>query len=895
MKFFYSLFLLMLVSFLNAQTFELTDKHRLSEAKRKAEALDRQKDNLILAQSDFRGYDVNYYGLTLDIFPSSYMMHGSVEVKSTVSRDNLSNILLDFSTYLNVDSVKSENQTLNFTHNSAGLNIVLNKNYNTDETVSVSIYYHGRTDFGGNSVFGTSFGHTSVLGKHHLWSLSEPYGARDWWPCKDTPLDKADSMDITYIVPEGMTATSNGILVSETTANGRSTFHWKVSYPMATYLVSIAAYEYARYDDEYISAAGDTLPIMFFVAPQNLNNSKETFMYVNDMIAGFSNLFGEYPFMREKYGHVEASISGGMEHQTLTTLGPIQFNQGFYGLGLISHELAHMWWGDMITCASFQDIWLNEGFATYSEALIQEVFYGKEAYHAQMEFEEYYGAGTIFVEDTTDSNRIFNGYLSYSKGAYFLHMLRGVVGDSTFFDILKAWYNNPKTKYSSAYTADFINVCEEVSGLNLEKFFDQWIYGQYYPVYGYGFKTEKVDEGYKLSLFIDQVQDKTGLFWMPIDIRVTTTDGQKHDFVVWDSLASQQFDIVLESDAVDIELDPDKWILKETRSKLIDPPLDKGVLLVNGLGWRLAGVREAYDARAFWGNAEITFWDLFDAPADGYPESLPAPAGNGPLSLNRLGQYSTVIWVSNKSGGDFEAWKEIPWLDYLNNGGNIIFISKSGQAFITDGLRDYLGITWDENELTLIYDFVSSSPDMIDMNMNSSMAFIGVFDTLLTKQTSKLLFKTVAEQEYTKGVGVISSPADGGDFVYLAARPYQFDNQQLRTNITQILSSYMGVPVSDLAESEKVQIPEKFDISNIYPNPFNPETTINFTLPEASDINLTVFDVLGKKVATLIDNMSYKTGTHKVTWNAGNEASGLYFIQLSDGKSTITRKTILMK
>lgn len=891
------IFLLTVTSFplLAQDNVKFKTDHRNLEAQLKARALDRFfQSNQFLANESGRGYDVNYYRLSLNLSPAETYMEGVVKVDATVKDQALSEIKLDFNSFLTVDSTISVNGNLSYTQGDGSLKVLLERAYTLDEQFSFTIYYHGRTDFGGQSVFGVSFGQTEIFGRPHIWSLSEPYGARDWWPCKDTPLDKADSMDIIYTVPEGMSAAGNGKLISELTSDGKTTFHWKVNYPIATYLVSIAAYEYQRYQDEYISQSGDTLPIMFFVAPENYAGSLQNFGMVNSMIQIYSDLFGEYPFMGEKYGHAEASIGGGMEHQTITTLGPIQYYGGIYSEGLIAHELAHQWWGDMITCASFHDIWLNEGFATYSEALLVERLSGFDEYKKQMAGETYYGGGTIYVQDTTDSGVIFNSQLSYSKAAYVLHMLRGVVGDQPFFDIMHTWYDNASTKYRSAYTEDFQKVCEEVSGKNLDKFFQQWIYGAYYPVYAYGYNYEAVEGGYNVTIGIDQRQDNTGLFWMPIDMRLYTA----HDtinFTVWDSLSSQQFTRFVKEEPTGLVLDPDSWILKKTQDKLINPTFDKGTLLVNGMNWIISGVPEAYENYAFWGTAPITFWDVIGEPSAGYPGSLPVAQGQGELKLTTLGEYSTIIWLSSNTTSDRQNWQKLPMAEYLNQGGNIILITQSGSTFIDSELKEYLGISWDEQNDLLIQDFESTYPGLWEIGLSESMSSISAFDTVVTKETSTLLYKTGAGFNASKGVGVWSNPTQGGDFVYLAARPWRMDHYQLKTTMLYILQNFMKEPVVSLKTTDNLNIPLKFEITRIYPNPFNPSTRIDFSLPEQCKVTAIIYDIIGRQVAEIVKDISYDPGEHTIQWNAENLASGIYFFQLRADELLNTRKVILMK
>jgi len=273
------------------------------------------------------------------------------------------------------------------------------------------------------------------------------------------------------------------------------------------------------------------------------------------MIVLFAEKYGEYPFINEKYGHAEFGWGGGMEHQTLTSMGG-------YSEGLIAHELAHQWWGDLITCASFHHIWLNEGFARYGQALWAESNGGTHAYKSFMDNHSYYGEGTIYVENPVSVGDIFHGGLSYNKGGWVVHMLRRVVGDSVFFEIMHSYSSNDSLAYGAATTEDFQAVCEDISGLDLDDFFQQWIYGDWYPKYRLSWVANPAD-GYNIQ--IDQLQT-TGFFHMPIDLHIT---GPYIDtIIVVDNYESSQvyhyggFGTIIDN----ITLDPDNWILKEIES-----------------------------------------------------------------------------------------------------------------------------------------------------------------------------------------------------------------------------------------------------------------------------------------------------------------------------------------
>ncbi len=497
-------------------------------------------------------YDVTYYKLNLEVDPFRSNISGFTQISAKVVKESINTFELNFYDNMIVDSVVSNNNRLNFTQSNNLLTINLGKQFSVGETIALRVFYHGDPSRNGDS---EAFVFTVYKSKPHFWTLSEPYGAREWWPCKDFPEDKADSADIIVTVPEGMSVASNGLLVSETTSNGKTTFHWQERYPIVTYLISITGYDYVRYSENYLTLDGNVMPIDFFVYPENYNDPdfRADYSLTKEMITAFAQYFGEYPFVNEKYGHAEFLWGGGMEHQTCSSLS-------YSSPGLIAHELAHQWWGDMITCRNFHHIWLNEGFATYCEALWREYDEGMAGYFDEIANDAYKGPGTIYVEDASNFDEIFDGNLSYSKAAYVLHMLRHVVGDSVFFDILQAYYADLRYQYETAITEDFQGVCEQVSGMNLGKFFQQWIYGEYYPQYEYSWKSQQENNRYRVDLTINQVQTNTGLFWMPIDVFIHFNNGDTV-FVVWDSLQTQQFTFYVDQQPTGLGLDEDNWIL----------------------------------------------------------------------------------------------------------------------------------------------------------------------------------------------------------------------------------------------------------------------------------------------------------------------------------------------
>jgi len=494
--------------------------------------------------------DITYYNIDLEIDLVLEEIYGSVVVNGSVGLDQPDSIELDFSNDMSVDSIKFNDQAWDFLHQDNILSIPPPYSDAIDGyDFSFEIFYHGHPTSTG---FG-SFNFDEYAEIDHVWTLSEPYGSRDWWPCKDDPSDKADSVDIIITVPDEQIAVSNGILLDvEDLGDGRKKYHWSERYPICTYLVSVTTYPYTVWYDQYIGLEGDTLPLEYYVYPDHYNLVYDNYMLTNDMMRVFAEKFGEYPFMNEKYGHVEFGRGGGMEHQTITSLGG-------YSQWLIAHELGHQWWGDLVTCASFHHIWLNEGFARFSEALWEEANNGPNAYRQYWQSHAYYGPGTIYVEEPNTASQIFNGNLTYNKAGWVVHMLRGVMGDSLFFQTLQSYGYNDSLAYGAVTTENFQSVCEDISNLDLEQFFQQWIYGEYYPQYGFFWEMNNSNE---LIVTILQMQSWQ-FFNMPINLRVMLPDDTLN-FTVYNEGQSQEFNLgVIDGSPYLVKLDPDDWILKE--------------------------------------------------------------------------------------------------------------------------------------------------------------------------------------------------------------------------------------------------------------------------------------------------------------------------------------------
>ena len=509
--------------------------------------------------------DARYYGLNLQVFTNPNLLRGSVTITSSVLVSGIQSFYYDFSNVMIVDSVTGSNIPVSYLHAQEKVTFQTLLQLSKGDLITVTIHYHGVPEVTG---FG-SFLFDEINGRPSIWTLSEPYGASDWFPCKNTPSDKVDSSDMHIRCAGNLTAVSNGLLKSTiNNGDGTVTYHWKNSYPIAQYLISLAISDYVKFFFNYYYNASEFLPVENYIYPETFSGLDSLLLKTNDMMTIFRNLYGEYPFIREKYGHAEFGRQGGMEHQTISSMGV--FNEY-----IMAHELAHQWFGDKITCRDWENIWLNEGFATYSEALYAENAYGKQAYSDFMRLRmsnAKLAQGSVYVQDVNSISEIFSGNRSYAKGSVILHMLRGITGDSLFFRIMKNYSLDTSIAYKTAVTADFQATAEEVTGTDLDYFFNQWIYGEGYPKYDVSWNvTDQGENSYVAKvLILQQTGSNPAFFRMPIDIQITTVSGDT-TFRVFNGSSAAEYAFTLDSRPVTFKVDPFDLVLKEVRGEGIIP------------------------------------------------------------------------------------------------------------------------------------------------------------------------------------------------------------------------------------------------------------------------------------------------------------------------------------
>ncbi len=501
-----------------------------------------------------QNFNVTYYRCDWQVDPSVHYITGKVTCKYFLS-EPADTISFDLSNFLVVDSVIHHGKLILFKQGPGQLTLNFKSTQSPGSADSVIIYYQGMPASSGVGSFVNAIHDGSPI----LWTLSEPYGSRDWWPCKDGLSDKADSVDIYITSPSQFTGVSNGLLVSSSTSNGNSTFHWKHRYPIATYLVCMAVTNYSTFTN-VVQAAGNQVFMQTFCYPESLSLFQQNTPLVLNSMQYFAGIFGNYPFEKEKYGHVQFGWGGGQEHQTSTFL--VSPNEN-----LMSHELAHQWFGDMITCASWEDIWLNEGFATHLASMDMEQKYpltatnNRKAVIEQITSEP---GGSVWVDDTTSVARIFNGRLSYRKGSHVLYMLRWILGDHIFFRGVNSYLNDPALRYKFATTADLQRNLEKESGKDLSNFFNDWIYGQGYPSYQVAWSQQSFNS---VNIILNQATSHPSVDFFALPVALKFKSGtQEKTIVVNNTINGEAFTADIGFLADTVIIDPDYWLISRDNS-----------------------------------------------------------------------------------------------------------------------------------------------------------------------------------------------------------------------------------------------------------------------------------------------------------------------------------------
>ena len=463
-------------------------------------------------------------------------------------------------TALVVSSVTMNSSNLTFSQSNYELNINLPTTLVSGNSATVVITYAGSPPQAeGAFTRGTHSG-TPVI-----FTLSEPYGARDWWPCKQDLNDKVNTIDVYITAPSAYVSVSNGIEVSQTVSGANKTTHFHHNYPIPAYLIAIAVTNYQIYNQQggLGTVASPYFPIVNYLYPESYASATSATQLgtTPTIINLYESLLEPYPFRNEKYGHAQFGWGGGMEHTTVSFMGS-------FGRSLIAHEMAHQWFGNKITCGSWKDIWLNEGLTEYMSGLVVQNLDGAPLFVTwktnKINSITSQTAGYVYLQDSdlTNVNRIFSSRLTYDKGSMVTHMLRWKLGDAAFFQALKNYLADSSLAYGYALTGDLKSHLENVYGSSLTEFFNDWIYMQGYPTYTITAQNWGAGQA-KITVSQTQSHASVSFFEMPLEIRLTSAGGANHDVVVNNTVNNQEFVVSVPFVVAGVTFDPNKHIISK--------------------------------------------------------------------------------------------------------------------------------------------------------------------------------------------------------------------------------------------------------------------------------------------------------------------------------------------
>ena len=735
-------------------------------------------------------------------------------------------------------------------------------------------------------------------------------------PYTDNPgggyLSKVWGAIVQFVGTTAFKVGSNGRLVSVTpNGNGTHTFHWHEGYPISTYLISVAITNFAEFSSWFKYSPTDSMQVLNYVLPEHLADATANLPLVVEELQIYSDLFGLYPFINEKYGHSEFGWGGGMEHQTMTSLG------GF-GDWLTAHELAHQWFGDMITCHSWPDIWLNEGFATFCELVYEEHKYGVGNYLGGVSSDMASARATTastYISDSESVGSLFDWNRVYAKGAVVLHMLRRVLGDSLFFHSMRDYAGDPRYRFNTATTENFKAVCESTSGKSLDYFFNEWIYGVRYPHYSSGWTADSTGSGYRVTIGVSQTTGTANpsYFTMPVPFKIIAS-GWDTTVILFNNAQTQSFVVTVPHRPLSVQLDPENWILKDkdTLAAFVASPLALSM-----------GNVYLYDAKSdsvSVHNAGLVPLVISSAVSDDSmftvtPESaVVAPSSGRKFTVtfrpSAPGARSAHLYIYHDAAGSpavigisgngssrtyaFSALWNMVSLPVIVGDPRVsaLFPSATSPAYryeggtytAADSLRIRTGY-WVKFDSARQIPIDGAGRDVDSFSVQTGWNLIGSVSVPVAAvdiisdppgvTTSR--FFSYARGYFTddtirpaRGYWVKT----GGDCRLIIARP---GNAPLKNRIRIVPDGEQPPPPPVFRETQP--LPAEYALGQNYPNPFNPVTTIRYQLPEGSSLRLTVFNTLGQVVATLRDG-SESPGYHSVEWKSGAAASGVYFYKL---------------
>ncbi len=495
--------------------------------------------------------DVNYHRFEWTLSASARSVSGTVTTYFITKQNNVSQITFDLAkaSYNNASLVvKYHGSTTGvvFSFPTTGnvniLRITLPVTLPINTLDSVSITYAGTPP--SFSTYGEGMDQATISGLGTaIYTLAESYGDDDFWPCKSDMQDKIDSVDFIITTPSAQMAAANGALVSNVINGANRTVTYKHRYPIASYLIAVAVAQYTVYNRTPVTISGTSVPIVYYIGSGRTPTAGNltTMDYCRDQLVAFSSVYGDYPFKNEKYGMYEFGWGGGMEHQTFSAMSW----SSMISWSVVAHELAHQWFGDKVTFATWNHLWLAEGFAKYSEALAAEMVsaMGQNArtHRSGIKTTALATSTTpIYISNANiaNSNLIWttsNDNAIYQRGAMVVSMLRKLAGDTKFFQALRNYLNDPTYAYKSATTENLRDHFEAVVGYDLDAFFQDYIYGTGNPAYDINWGSNGNSINIELTTQRRSASSTVSYFRTPVVLTIFNTGKtQSQKVVIYD-------------------------------------------------------------------------------------------------------------------------------------------------------------------------------------------------------------------------------------------------------------------------------------------------------------------------------------------------------------------------
>lgn len=529
-------------------------------------------------------YDVKFVHLMLNLERTNKYVQGGVKTVATVTATAMDTFMCLLHQNHTIDSIRFNGALMSYTRKDSALKVAPAIPISNGQSFTVSIYYKGTAPVGGAAIGnGYSNGTSGAWGNQVTWSLSEAIAAYHWWPCKQILTDKIDSSWVFVTTDSINKVGSNGLLTNKVDIGPKRRYEWKNNHTINYYLISVAIAKYKEYNlyAKPLYIGTDSILIQNYIYDGAINNAawissqKIQLNKMPQVMNFFCKMYGMYPFYKQKYGHCMAPFGGGMEHQTMTSLG-------FFDYYVDAHELAHQWWGDNVTCKSWGDIWINEGFAAYSEHLTAQYLdlpnFATNLNDAHNSVMSQAGGSVFFTgSDTLNSTRIFSSRLTYDKGGSIIHTLRFVTNDdSLWFRTLRGFQNLYKN--GTASVIDFKNYYQAQTSINPTQFFDQWYYGQGYPTFDVSWNfvgnTVVIKSNQTTSM-----PSSVPVFITPMEYKLTRTNAPDTVIRVMHTNNLEVYTIPMLGNVTGVTVDPNNWVINNTVGPVQDVNLSPNAIV----------------------------------------------------------------------------------------------------------------------------------------------------------------------------------------------------------------------------------------------------------------------------------------------------------------------------